>query len=90
MGLQNYNLQERSFAQAMAEISVIIGPENLIQDPEKVRIKSEDIIPRTRQALAFAYPANIEQIQKILAVANQHLLPIWPVSQGKNWGYGGS
>jgi 4-cresol dehydrogenase (hydroxylating) len=90
MGLQNYNLQERSFAQAMAEISVIIGPENLIQDPEKVRIKSEDIIPRTRQALAFAYPANIEQIQKILAVANQHLLPIWPVSQGKNWGYGGA
>lgn len=90
MGLPNHNPRELSIAQALTELGLIVGPENLIQDIDQVKKNSEDIIPRTRQALAFAYPSRIEQIQKILAVANQYGIPLWPVSQGKNWGYGGA
>lgn len=88
MGLQNLLLQNVTDSEAMDEIRQIVGLENLILDPHLVKQKSEDIIPKTHSARAFAYPSDILQIQKILAVANKYGLPLWPVSQGKNWGYG--
>lgn len=28
--------------------------------------------------------------EAILEIANRYRLPLWPVSKGKNWGYGGA
>lgn len=84
------NLKPENFAEALAEISQIIGAEHLIHNSEEVRQKSQDIIPKTHRAIAFASPGTIAEIQKILAVAKRYQLPLWPVSQGKNWGYGGA
>ncbi|OFZ56157.1 MAG: hypothetical protein A2428_05400 [Bdellovibrionales bacterium RIFOXYC1_FULL_54_43] len=38
--------------------------------------------------LAVVLPTRREEVQKIVQVANQHGLALYPVSQGKNWGYG--
>ena len=35
-------------------------------------------------------PANLEQVQAVMRVANAHKLPLWPISRGKNFGYGGA
>ncbi|OYW45844.1 MAG: FAD-linked oxidase [Sphingomonadales bacterium 32-68-7] len=35
-------------------------------------------------------PTSVEEVQAALRVANQFRVPIWPVSRGKNLGYGGS
>ncbi|BBC71933.1 FAD-linked oxidase [Altererythrobacter sp. B11] len=35
-------------------------------------------------------PESVEQVQAALRVANQYKLPIWPISRGKNLGYGGT
>lgn len=40
-------------------------------------------------SLAVA-PASVEEVQAIVRLANEHKLPIWPISRGKNLGYGGS
>jgi len=32
----------------------------------------------------------VEQVQKVLKVANALKIPIWTISTGKNLGYGGS
>lgn len=37
---------------------------------------------------AAVSPATIEEIQAIVRLANQHRTPLWPVSRGKNLGYG--
>lgn len=34
-------------------------------------------------------PTTVEEIKKILAIANEYKLPLWIVSRGKNLGYGG-
>ncbi|RYZ57467.1 MAG: FAD-binding oxidoreductase, partial [Proteobacteria bacterium] len=35
-------------------------------------------------------PANAEEVQAIVRAANIHKLPLWPISRGKNFGYGGA
>ena len=35
-------------------------------------------------------PTTVEEVQAALKVANQFKVPVWPISRGKNLGYGGS
>ncbi|HWW65871.1 MAG TPA: FAD-binding oxidoreductase [Sphingomonadaceae bacterium] len=33
-------------------------------------------------------PTTVEEVQAVVRIANEHKLPLWPVSRGKNLGYG--
>ncbi len=35
-------------------------------------------------------PASAEEVQAVVKLANQHRIPLWPISRGKNFGYGGA
>lgn len=35
-------------------------------------------------------PINVDEVQKIVAIANKYKVPLYPISTGKNLGYGGS
>ncbi|MES2302592.1 MAG: FAD-dependent oxidoreductase [Pseudomonadota bacterium] len=35
-------------------------------------------------------PANAEEVREVVRIANQYRVPLWPISRGKNFGYGGS
>jgi 4-cresol dehydrogenase (hydroxylating) len=35
-------------------------------------------------------PATAEEVQAVVRLANAHKLPLWPISRGKNFGYGGA
>ena len=35
-------------------------------------------------------PTTVEQVQAIVRIANEHRIPLYPISTGKNLGYGGS
>ncbi|MGZ4354345.1 MAG: FAD-binding oxidoreductase, partial [Gaiellaceae bacterium] len=39
-------------------------------------------------AAAAVAPASAEEVQAILRLANEHRIPLWPISRGKNLGYG--
>jgi 4-cresol dehydrogenase (hydroxylating) len=39
-------------------------------------------------ASAAVAPKSVEEVQAILRIANQYKIPLWPVSRGKNLGYG--
>lgn len=39
---------------------------------------------------AVVRPACVEEIRAVLAIANEHRLPLWTVSRGRNLGYGGT
>ncbi|HXC57762.1 MAG TPA: FAD-binding oxidoreductase, partial [Steroidobacteraceae bacterium] len=41
-------------------------------------------------AAAAVVPQNAEHVVEIIKVANAHKLPLWPISRGKNFGYGGA
>lgn len=39
-------------------------------------------------AAAAVAPISTEEVQAIVKLANQHKIPLWPISRGKNLGYG--
>ncbi|WCT79942.1 FAD-binding oxidoreductase [Novosphingobium humi] len=39
---------------------------------------------------AILAPSSVEEVQAVIRIANQHKTPLWPVSRGKNLGYGAS
>lgn len=43
-----------------------------------------------RLVSAAVAPAKVEEVQAIVRIANQHRIPLFPISTGKNLGYGGS
>ena len=45
--------------------------------------------PEERLAAAAVAPATVEQVQAIVRIANRHRIPLFPISTGKNFGYGG-
>ena len=46
--------------------------------------------PDERVASAAVAPASVEEVQKVVRIANEHRIPIYPISTGRNLGYGGS
>jgi 4-cresol dehydrogenase (hydroxylating) len=34
-------------------------------------------------------PADVAQVREVVRIANRHGVPLWPISRGKNFGYGG-
>ncbi|KAJ5377209.1 uncharacterized protein N7496_004618 [Penicillium cataractarum] len=41
-------------------------------------------------ASAVVYPASTDEVQKIVHWANKYLIPLHPISMGRNFGYGGA
>ena len=46
--------------------------------------------PEERIASAAVAPASVEEVQAVMRAANRYRIPIYPISTGKNLGYGGS
>jgi 4-cresol dehydrogenase (hydroxylating) flavoprotein subunit len=76
------------FLRALADIEAAVGAPHVVHGLADVQARSQDIIPHTEQPVAFVYPGSVEEIQALTRIANAYELPLWPVSKGKNWGYG--
>jgi (+)-pinoresinol hydroxylase len=46
--------------------------------------------PEERVASAAVAPATVEEVQAVVRAANQHRIPLYPISTGRNLAYGGS
>jgi 4-cresol dehydrogenase (hydroxylating) len=80
-----------NFAAAVKAMRAVVGDDWVAADAEAVRPWTKTYIPDPggRHAPVGAVcPASVEEVQAIVKIANQHRQPIWPVSTGKNMGYG--
>ncbi|TKA50974.1 hypothetical protein B0A55_13254 [Friedmanniomyces simplex] len=48
-------------------------------------LEQDDLVPS-----AVCWPENTEGVSRVVKWANKHSVPIWPISIGRNLGYGGS
>lgn len=79
------------FAQVVRELRAIVGDDWVFADEASTISYRKSFIPDLRGEhipSGAVAPASVEQVQAILAVANRYRLPLWPVSTGKNMGYG--
>ncbi|MEH3107722.1 MAG: FAD-binding oxidoreductase [Sphingomonas fennica] len=85
------NLGSAAFAAAVRELRAIVGDAWVFADPGTTAPYAKSFVPDSRGAhlpSGAVAPASVEEVQAILKVANRHRLPLWPVSTGKNMGYG--
>ncbi len=73
----------------IAELEGCLEPGNVVVDKAAVEKATRTCIPYRELPLAVVYPTSVEQVQRVVRIAGKHDVPIWPVSTGKNWGYGG-
>lgn len=84
-------VDKSAFASALEELRGIVGADWVFADEEttasyrKLEIPDPDGKHVPSGAVA---PSSVEEVQAILRVANKYKLPMWPVSTGKNMGYG--
>jgi len=76
---------KRAFAAAVGAANVFF--DELDRDSYSDKFAIDDAHHHPLGAVA---PISVEEIQAIVRIAGQYRVPLWPISRGKNLGYGGS
>lgn len=86
-------VSEAQFSEGLRAFAGVVGREWVL-DTDTDRDTYLDAYapgPEESHAPAAAVaPADVAQVQALLKLANQHRIPLWPISRGKNFGYGGA
>lgn len=84
---ETFEAATRQFAEAVGEEWVFTSDEDLVPYRDywsPVPDADDEFL-----ASAAVAPASVEQVQAIVRSANQHRIPLFPISTGKNFAYGG-
>ncbi len=87
-------LTQSQFDDALAEFADVVGAEWVFRQDEHLESYRDPFSPLRNtpaEALASAAvgPDSVEQVQQVLRIANDYGIPLWVISTGKNFGYGG-
>ncbi len=78
---------------ALAAFAGIVGEQWVLATDEDRETYLDIYAPGDEEAhapSAAVCPATTEEVQAVMRVANEHKVPLWPISRGKNFGYGGT
>jgi 4-cresol dehydrogenase (hydroxylating) len=77
---------------ALDAVRAVVGAEHVLTGEEALEFRDPFWYRGWPQydASAVVQPATLEEVQAIVRLADEHLLPLWTTSQGRNNGYGGS
>ncbi|WP_298191967.1 FAD-binding oxidoreductase [Novosphingobium sp.] len=84
-------LKKADFKSAVAAMRKVVGDDWVFADPEAVAPWKKSYTPDPygkHVPVGAVCPETVEQVQAIVKIANEFRQPIWPVSTGKNMGYG--
>jgi len=86
---------QEMFGQAIDAFEQTVGPEWVFTSGRDLDLYRDAYSPfwgepEERFASAAVAPADVEQVQAVVRIANETSLPVYPISTGKNLGYGGS
>jgi 4-cresol dehydrogenase (hydroxylating) flavoprotein subunit len=73
---------------ALVELAAAVGAAHVITDPATLRAAETATFLSHNRIPAIIRPANRAEVQECLRIANRFQVPVYPVSSGKNWGYG--
>ena len=66
----------------------VVGPEHVLTDPAALSTAETATFSTSNRIPAIIRPGSREEVRACVRVANEQRTPIYPVSTGKNWGYG--
>lgn len=83
-------LSANAFDSALQAFRSVVG-DNWVFNSDQDRDTYLDHFGRDQEshiASAAVAPETAEEVQAIVRLANEHKIPLWPISRGKNFGYG--
>src|ERR1700678_3268162 len=85
----------KDFSDALKQFEETVGKEWVFTSDEDVALYRDAYSPfwgepEERVASAAVAPSTVEEVQAVMKTANQYKIPVYPISTGKNLGYGGS
>jgi 4-cresol dehydrogenase (hydroxylating) len=86
-------VQEAELDDALAAFAEAIGADKVATDAESLQDFQDPFqVPgdATNLPSAVVSPSSVEDVQAVVRIANQFRIPLWPISRGKNNGYGGA
>ncbi len=83
-------MQHQALETAITKWQSLIGSENVITDPTKLAAAGTATFRTVSNVQAILRPGSREEVQFCVRVASETRTPLYPVSTGKNWGYGSS
>jgi hypothetical protein len=88
-------VSQADFTAFLAEMREVLGGEWVFTSDEDLHTYRDfySVVwnePEERRASAALAPAGVEQVQAVVRAANARGIPIYPISTGRNLGYGGS
>ncbi len=84
----------RQFAKALSDFAAIVGQQWVFSSEEDLQPYRDHFSllkdqPDELMASAAVCPASVEEVQAIVRVANRYKTPLFAISTGKNFAYGG-
>ena len=88
-------VKAKDFADAIKQCQEAVGKDWVFTSDEDIALYRDAYSPlwgepEERVASAAVAPDKVEQVQQVVKIANTYKIPIYPVSTGRNLGYGGS
>jgi (+)-pinoresinol hydroxylase len=88
-------VSNKDFSDALQRFEEAVGKEWVFTSDEDVALYRDAYSPFWGEpdelvASAAVAPDGVEQVQKVVRIANTYKIPLYPISTGKNLGYGGS
>src|SRR5580692_7725014 len=74
--------------EVLAAFRDAVGDDHVVTDPASLAAAGTATFATHAHAPAIVRPASTAEVQACLRVANRFRVPVYPVSRGKNWGFG--
>jgi 4-cresol dehydrogenase (hydroxylating) len=76
------------YSSAWESWRLLLGSEFVQRDSATLEAAETATFATRHKIPAILRPANREQVQECLRIANRFAVPVYPISSGMNWGYG--
>jgi 4-cresol dehydrogenase (hydroxylating) len=73
---------------ALTEWRAALGDAAIAADADTCARYARSTAPNGTQPCCVLYPTSTEQVQEVVRIASANGVVIYPISRGKNWGYG--
>lgn len=66
----------------------VLGEERTVRDPATIAERARTTLPSAPAPVAILRPHERGQVPEIVRLAGEHGVPVYPISTGRNWGWG--
>jgi FAD/FMN-containing dehydrogenase len=89
------HIEPRHLKQALSEFAQVVGSEWVFTKAEDLELYRDYYSPlwgepQEKRCSGAVAPSTVEQVQEIARIASAYGVPLYPISTGRNLGYGGS